>query len=99
MEEVAQPKQLKPVVKVMGMRGKLMTWEVLLEQLESLRELQDLQAWQLGVLEKHLKEVKGAQWSISMIGYTPKELVERMSQLEERSRSGSGSGSVEIRSI
>ena len=35
-----QPKWLKLVVKVM--RGELTTWEVLLEQLELLRELWDL---------------------------------------------------------
>ena len=40
VEEMAQPKQLKLVVEVM--RGELTTREVLLEQLELLRELWDL---------------------------------------------------------
>ena len=97
VEETAQPKQLKPVVEVLGMRGEPMTREVLLEQSELLRELQDLQAQQLEVLEKHLEEVKGAWQLISAIGYTLEALVEYVSRLEERSRSGSGS--AEIRSI
>ena len=95
MEEAAQPKWLKPVVKVMGMRGKLTMQEVLLEQLELLGELQHLQARQLEVMEKHLEEVKGTRQSISVIGYALEELVERVSWLEERSRSES----VEIKSI
>ena len=95
MEEMAQPKRLKPVVEVM--RGEPTTREVLMEQSELLGELWDLQVRQLAVLEQHLEELKGAQRLISMIGYTLEELVERVSQLEEKSRSGSGS--VEIRSI
>ena len=75
-EEVAQPKQLKLVVEVMGMRGELTKWEVLFEQLELLRELCHLQASQLEVMEKHLEEVKGAWQSISAIGYALEELVE-----------------------
>ena len=71
--------------------------EVLLEQSELLGELRDLQVQQLGVLEKHLEELKGAWQSISAIRYTLEELVEHMSQLEDKSRSRSGS--VEIRSI
>ena len=97
VEEVAQPKQLKQVVKVVGMRGEPTTWEVLLEQLELFKELQDLQARHLEVMEKHLEEVKGAHQLISVIRYTLEELVECMSRLEERS--GSRSGSPEIRSI
>ena len=95
VEEMAQPKRLKPVVEVM--RGESTTREVLMEQSELLGELWDLQVRQLAVLEQHLEELKGAQRLISAIGYTLEELVERVSQLEEKSRSGSGS--VEIRSI
>ena len=58
------------------MRGEPTTWEVLLEQLEFLGELCDLQVRQLEVMEKHLEEMKGAQWSISVIGYAFEELVE-----------------------
>ena len=41
-EEMAQPKWLKLVVEVSGMRAELIMWEVLLEHLELLGELQDL---------------------------------------------------------
>ena len=92
MEETAQPKRLKPVIEVM--RGKPTTWEVLLEQSELLGELWDLQIWQLAVLEQHLEELKGAQRLISVIRYTLEELVECVAQLEEKSRSGSGSAEV-----
>ena len=61
MEEVAQPKWLKPVVEVMEMRGELTIQERLLEQLELLGELWDLQARQLEVMEKHLEKMKWAQ--------------------------------------
>ena len=93
--EVTQPKWLKLVVEVMGMRGEPTMWEVLLEQLELLRELRDLKARHLEVMEKHLEDMKGAWWSISVIVYALEELVEQVSWLEERS----GSRSAEIRSI
>ena len=89
---MAQPKWLKLVIEVM--RGEPTMWKVLLKLLG---ELQDLQVQQLGVLEKHLEELKGARQSISAIGYTLEELVECVSWLEEKSRSGSGS--AKIRSI
>ena len=92
---MVQQKWLKPVVEVM--RCKLLTREVLLKQSELLGELWDLQVRQLAVLEKHLEELKGARRSISAIGYTLEELVESVSRLEDKS--GSGSGSAEIRSI
>ena len=94
-EETAQPKRLKPFVEVM--RGEPTTREVLMEQSELLGELQDLQVRQLVVLEQHLEELTGARRSFSVIGYNLEELVERVSRLEEKS--GSGSGSAEIRSI
>ena len=72
-----QPKWLKPVVEVM--KGEPTTQEVLLEQSELLGELWDLQARQLGVLEKHLEELKRAWRLISVIGYTLEELVEHVS--------------------
>ena len=92
VEETAQPKQLKPVIKVM--RGEPTTQEVLLEKLELLGELQDLQVRQLGVLEKHLEELKGVWRLISAIRYTLEELVECMSWLEDKSESRSGSAEI-----
>ena len=95
VEEIVQLKQLKPAIKVSGMRAEPTMWKVLLEHLELLGELQDLQATQFEVMEKHLEEVKGAWWVISAIGSALEELIKRVSCLEERS----GSGSVEVRSI
>ena len=59
-----------------------------------LRELWDLQVQQLVVLEQHLEELKGARRSISRIRYTLEQLVEHVSWLEEKSRSGGGSAEV-----
>ena len=70
-------------------------WEVLLEHLELLRELHNLQARQLEVVEKQLEEAKGAQRVISVIRFAVEELIEQVAQLEGKSESGS----VEARSI
>ena len=76
-EEMTQPKQLKPVIEVLGMRGEPTIWELLLEQSELLGELHDLQVRQLGVMEKHLEEMKGAWRLILVIRYSlEEELVE-----------------------
>ena len=70
-------------------------WEVLLEHLELLRELRNLQARQLEVMEKQLEEAKGAQRVISVIRFAVEELIEQVAQLEGKSESGS----AEARSI
>ena len=51
-EEMAQPKWLKLVIEVMGMRPEPMTQEVFFERLDLLGEL-----W--GLLKSQLEELKG----------------------------------------
>ena len=51
MEEPVQPKWLKPVIEVSGMRPELMTWKVLLEHSELLGDVR-------GLLKSQLEELK-----------------------------------------
>ena len=95
MEEMVQLKELKLVVKVLGMRVELTTWEVLLEHSELLRDLWELFGKQLKQFEKQLEEVRGLQQVVSVIRFTVDEVVEWMSWMEE----GSGSGNDGARSI
>ena len=80
-DETAPPKQLKPVVKVSGMRLEPTTLEVLLEHSELLRDV-----W--GLLKSQLEEMKGLQQAIVAMGSAMDDIVERMSWMEEGSRSG-----------
>ena len=54
MEEMAQPKWLKPIIEVLGMRPEPKTQEVLLEHLELLGDV-----W--GLLKSQLEELQGLQ--------------------------------------
>ena len=51
-EEMAQPKQLKLIVKVLVVRAELTTWEILLEHLELLGNL-----W--GLFKSQLEGLRG----------------------------------------
>ena len=80
-DKTAPPKRLKPVVKVSGMRPELTTWEVLLEHSELLGDV-----W--GLLKSQLEEMKGLQRAVAVMGSVMDDIVERMSRMEEGSRSG-----------
>ena len=80
-DETAPPKQLKPVVEVLGMRLEPTTREVLLEHLELLGDVQ-------GLLKSQLEEMKGLQQAIVAMGSVMDDIVEQMSWMEEGSRSG-----------
>ena len=57
---MVQPKQLKLIIEVSGMRVELMMREVLLENSEFLENI-----WEL--FAKQLKEIRGLQWAVSAI--------------------------------
>ena len=81
MDETAQPKQLKPIVEVSGMRLEPTTQEVLLEHLELLGDV-----W--GLLKSQLEELKGLQQAVVAMGLVMDDIIEWMSRMEEGSRSG-----------
>ena len=91
-EEVVQPKWLKLVVEVPGVRVEmwveLTTWEILLEHSELLADI-----WELFM--KQLDEMKRLQKVVSVIGFAIDEVTEQMSQMEE----GSGNRNDGARSI
>ena len=68
-EETAQPKWLKLVVKALGMRVELTMWEVHLEHLEFLRDLQEL-------FERQLEEVRRLQQVVLVIAFAIDKVVE-----------------------
>ena len=75
-----QPKRLKPVIEVSGMRPEPTMQEVL-EHLELLGDVR-------GLLKSQLDEMKGLQRAIAAMGSAMDDIVERMSRMEEGSRSG-----------
>ena len=77
MEEMAQPKQLKPVVKVLGMRAELTMQEVLLEHLEFLANI-----WEL--FGNQLEETRRIQKAVLVIRFMVDE-TEQMSWMKEGS--------------
>ena len=80
-DETAPWKRLKPIVEVSGMRPEPMTWEVLLEHSELLGDVR-------GLLKSQLEEMKGLRRVIAVMGSAMDDIVERMSRMEEGSRSG-----------
>ena len=80
-DEMEQPKWLKPIIKVSGMRPEPTTREVLLEHSELLRDV-------LGLLKSQLEEMKGLQQAFAGMGLAMDDIVEQMSRMEEGSRSG-----------
>ena len=83
-EELAQPKQLKPIIEVVGLRPELTMQEVLLEQSELLRDL-----W--GLMKSQLDELKGLWWSVTEMGFAMDKIVEWMSWVKEGNESGNDS--------
>ena len=85
MEEAAQPKQLMPIVEASGerteMRGEPSTREILMEQSELLMDLQAL-------FTQQLEEVRRTSHAVMVVGFAVNLLMERMSQMEEKNRSG-----------
>ena len=79
-EEMAQLKWLKLIIEVSGMRPKLTTREVLLEHSELLGDVQ-------GLLKSQLEELKGLRKAVVVMGSAMDDIIERMSQREEGSRS------------
>ena len=75
-----QPKQLKPVIEVSGMRPEPTMQEVL-EHLELLGDVR-------GLLKSQLDEMKGLRRAVAAMGSAMDDIVERMSRMEEGSRSG-----------
>ena len=80
-EEPAQPKQLKLVIEVSGMRPEPTMREVLLEHLELLWDVQ-------GLLKSQLEELKNLWRAVAAMGSAMDDIVEWMSWMEEGSRSG-----------
>ena len=80
-EEPAQPKRLKPVIEVLGMRPEPTTREVLFEHSELLGDV-----W--GLLKSQLEELKSLRRAVAAMGSAMDDIVERMSRMEEGSRSG-----------
>ena len=76
-----QPKRLKPVIEVSGMRPEPTTWEVLLKHLELLKDVQ-------GLLKSQLDEMKGLRRAVAAMGSAMDDIVKRISWMEEGSRSG-----------
>ena len=81
MEEPVQPKRLKPVIEVSGMRPEPTMWEVLLKHSELLRDVR-------GLLKSQLEELKNLQRAVTVIGLAMDDIIEWMSRMEEGSRGG-----------
>ena len=80
-EEPAQPKRLKPVIEVSGMRPELTTQEVLLEHSELLGDV-----W--GLLKSQLEVLKSLQQAVVAMGSAMDDIVKQMSWMEQRSMNG-----------
>ena len=91
-EEARQPKWLKLVVEVSGVRAEMQAeptmWEILLEHSELLVDMQEL-------FTKQLEEMKRLWKAVLVIRFAIDEVMEWMSQMEE----GSGNGNNGARSI
>ena len=81
VEDVVQPKCLKPVVKVLGlctvMRLLLNAHDVHLEHLDIFKEMH-------GLLEKQLEEMWTIQRAVSAIGFAVDDLAEHVVWMEDR---------------
>ena len=76
-----QPKRLKLVIEVLGMRPEPTTQEVLFKHLELLGDVQ-------GLLKSQLEELKNFWQAVAAMGSAMDNIVEQMSRMEEGSRSG-----------
>ena len=81
MDETAQPKWLKLIIEVSGMRLEPMTQEVLFEHSALLRDVR-------GLSKSQLEELKGLRRAVAAMGSVMDDIVKRMSRMEEGSRSG-----------